>query len=234
MTGRLDNFPRIPHFPGSCGTTDDLWLAEIDQTALWQQPLVVLEKRDGINVALACEPSGNVTVELRGGFHTFARGDLAREVWLYASQRAAAYRTVLGPHEVLYGEWLKPRLTIAYTRLPDWLIVFALRKRDGSFVPFVELARRVGAVGLTVATPLHVGPVRGLRELKRWLGPSPLGAAQMEGLIVEPLQPGPGPRFAKWVRPGFVRRLPDVALQKCNRLSKHARCLHDVSVMPKR
>jgi hypothetical protein len=157
-------------------------------------------------------------VALRGGFDSFADGALRQQVWFYVMQRAAAFDEVLAARETLYGEWLRPRLQIAYRRLPDWLVLFARATRTGQFAPFRQVHDDVQQVGLTVTQPLYVGRVQGLDELRRWLGPSPFGATTMEGLIVEPLRPGVGPRFAKWVAPGFRRRLPDRQLRRCNRL----------------
>jgi hypothetical protein len=232
MTSRLPLFPRIPHLSGSCGTPDDLWLPAAEETELWRRPLVVLEKRDGVNVAVGIDTDGMPVVELRGGFHTFAHGALEREAWLYVMQRQAAFQTLLGPDETVYGEWLKPRLGTPYSRLPDWCVLFALQRPNGGFVPFFELVARSRRLRLTVTEPLYVGRVRSLPQLRELLGPSQFGAPCMEGLVVEPVRPGPGPRFAKWVRAGFARRRPSLReVGLTNELDRQAMCRLDVRLV---
>ncbi|MFH1810334.1 MAG: hypothetical protein ABIJ09_16430 [Pseudomonadota bacterium] len=204
----LNQFPRIAHFQGSHADDGDLWLAREDEQHLLHVPVQVSEKLDGINVAIAHHRSG-FEIDLRPPWNRSLGGAVARAVEIYVRQRATRFQTLLGPHDVAYGEWLWHCVSLRYQALPDVMVIHSLY-RDGHWLFPQQLQSQVACVGLTPQVAQWQGVLGQLSALQRRVRPSAHGAPFIEGLVIERLGPGPGPRWGKWVHRRYRHIEPGV------------------------
>lgn len=200
---QLPRFDRVLHFRGSNATPDDVVMSAEAEAEVLRAEVVVCEKLDGINVSIGRVAKERLAFALRDPWTGSLGGTIERAVDIWIRQRYVELMALLAPGEVLYGEWLWHRISIAYRALPDSLIGFALRRRDGRFEPFDRFVGRTRAVGLTIQVPLWRGRLQSGARLRRLCGPSQFAAAPVEGLVVERTRPGKALRFSKWVQPGY-------------------------------
>lgn len=189
---------------GGRGTNDDLVLSEVDRARLLSEPVVIEEKLDGANVVLWIEDHV-VQSALRSGPGGADRGRQLGPLRAWVSERSDGLCSLLEPEGLaLYGEWLLLTHRVAYDRLPDYLVVLDFRRPDGSFVDVDERTLRTERVGLAHPPELWRGEARTVAAVEAHLGPSRVGSAPAEGLIVRSLGDGAGPRLAKVWRPDFA------------------------------
>lgn len=200
-----DGFPRMPHFPGSTASADDVHLDDVDAAALLASEVIVTEKLDGLRVELARGRGGKIEARLKRPWRGTV--DVERALAIYVAQREAQLAPLLQRGGAVYGEWLLHRMRIAYDRLPDLFVAFALRDGHGRFLPNDEALPALAVAGLTAARPLLRGRPGSLAALRRLLGRSGCGSARMEGLVVAVCGAGPE-RCGKWVERGYVPLTP--------------------------
>ena len=199
-------YQRIAHFSGSQMGEDDLLLSLEDQQRLLTTDCWVLEKVDGIAVAVGRTGRRRLEWSFRPPWHGALGGELERALDLYMSQRMDALRALLTPGMTLYGEWCWHRLFVEYTSLPDLFICYGLNRVDGVPLPLEEMQERCRRVGLTPSQPLWRGSIGDLTRLQEWVGKSNMGTQRMEGLIVEQTQPVEGEVYCgKWVEKGYQK-----------------------------
>ena len=197
-----DKYPRTSHLPWSPGgTKEDRILANVD--ALLHRELVITEKLDGSNVCLERE-------------QVFARShnDAPRHPSFDALKAVhAALRWQIPAYWQLFGEWLWARHSIAYNRLPTFLLIFGIR--DTSEMVWLSWEETVAAcnnMNLKTVPVLWRGIVQAEAELqtrieallqKRSYGP------EQEGLVVRIAESFVDAEFgksvAKWVRQHHVQ-----------------------------
>lgn len=195
-------YPRVPHLVPGRGSRDDLTLAPDEVTSLLRREVVVEEKLDGANVVLWLEDR-RVQAATRGGPGASDRAGQRGPLRAWAAEHSDALRQALRGATALYGEWLLLTHTVAYDRLPSFLVVFDLLLEDG-FAGVDERDRRCAAAGLSTPPPLARGVLGGVAAVEALLDQSAVGSGPAEGLVVRAVDGRP-PRLAKLVRAGFDR-----------------------------
>ncbi|MCC7079770.1 MAG: RNA ligase family protein [Burkholderiales bacterium] len=135
-------FPHTPHLawlgPGT--PRDDKVLATDEAAALLAGEVVVEEKLDGANLGVSLAEDGTPRFQNRGQYlHPPFAGQFQRlGGWITA--HGEALRRDLSPGLIVFGEWCAARHSVAYDRLPGWLIVFDVYDRTNQ--RFFSTARR--------------------------------------------------------------------------------------------
>lgn len=200
-------YPRIPHLVPGRGTRDDRVLGTEEAAVFLARPVVVEEKLDGANVVLWLE-DGRVECALRSGPGGADRAGQLGPLRAWVGERSDELRSLLGGGLALYSDWLYLSHTVAYERLPSYLIALDLRRPDGSFVTVDERTAACTDADLSVPAELWRGVAACEETVEGLLGPSRYGDAQAEGVVVRAVD-GAEPRIAKLVRPGFDRLTDD-------------------------
>lgn len=197
-------YPRVPHLVGGRGTDDDLVLGPGERDQLLAADLDVEEKLDGANVMVWSE-QGVLHCAGRAGPDSLDRAGQFGALRAWVAAHPHLLEPLLGPGDVLYGEWLYLTHTIPYRDLPSWFVALDLRRADGSFVDGPERRPLLAGTGLVVPPLLGSGRFS-LAELEELAPRTTWSDATGEGVVVRPLQPPtPDLRVAKLVRAGFVR-----------------------------
>lgn len=194
-------YPRIPHLPESPGgTKDDDRLTSVDH--LVGRRLLFTEKMDGANCCLTRE---GIFARSHNGPPTHPSFDRAKAVW-------AAIRYSIPPRVAVFGEWCYAKHSIAYTRLPGFLLVFGVYAEEGdvwwAWAETIGLALRLG---LQVVPTLGITDLVGAHHLPMLVSSlrQPIYGAETEGLVVRVADEFPNAdfsrRIAKWVRAGHVQ-----------------------------
>jgi hypothetical protein len=201
-------YPRVPHLVGGRGTDDDRVLPAPEAAALLSSEVAVEEKLDGANVMLWLE-DGRIQTALRSGPGSADRAGQLGPLKAWVGQHSDSLRDLLQGLEggALYGEWLYLTHTVAYDRLPSYLIALDLTALDGSFRSVDERNATAEHHGLATPTELFRGVPHTLSAVEGFLGTSLYGETDMEGVVVRRLGSGQ-PRLAKLIHPG-LRRLSD-------------------------
>ncbi|NLV56241.1 MAG: hypothetical protein GXY13_11585 [Acidimicrobiales bacterium] len=208
MTTAPAPYPRIAHLAGGRGTSDDKVLSETDRARLLGSPVAIEEKLDGANVVLWLDDHV-VRCALRSGPGGADRAGQLGPLRAWIAENNGALVGVLGDEPLgLYAEWLLLTHTVAYDRLPSYLVVLDLRHGDGSFVSVDERNERCERFGLASPPELWRGVPGSIEAVEARLGRSQVGSHDAEGLVVRSLRADADPRLAKVWRPGFSP-LPD-------------------------
>lgn len=195
-------YPRLAHLVPGRGTRDDLVLDSHEVDALLSAPASVEEKLDGANVVVWME-AGRVECALRSGTGAMDRAGQLGPLRAWLAQHDEAVRRLLAEAAAIYGEWLLVTHSVAYDRLPAYLIVLDLwRPESGSFAVDERNSRCEGA-GLATPPEVWRGVPGRLDVIERLLGLSAWGPEPMEGVVVRSLEAPP--RMAKVVRAQFDR-----------------------------
>src|SRR6202034_149885 len=113
-------------------------------------------------------------------------------------------RTVLAEWPVLYGEWMLVTHTVAYERLPAYLVVLDLWREGDGFANAEVRNERCGAARLVVPPEIWRGVPGRVDMVEGLIGVSCWGDSPAEGVVVRRLSRGE-PSRAKLVREGFAR-----------------------------
>lgn len=201
-------YPRIPHVVAGRGTRDDLVLGDADRAALLGRPVVVEEKLDGANVMLWCQ-DGWIACAGRSGPDGQDRAGQIGPLRAWAAEHVDQLRPLVEHGAVLYAEWLLLTHSIAYDRLPSYLVGLDLRAPGGVFAPVDERNRRLGDAGIALPPELFRGVPGTVERIEALLSqPSRVGSAPVEGVVIRSLG-GREPRLAKLLAPGFAVRSDD-------------------------
>ena len=193
-------FPRVGHLVPGRGSRDDVALDAAAVQALVGGGLVVEEKLDGANVSLWLE-DGLVACGLRSGPGAMDRAGQLGPLRAWIAQHDEALRQALADYEAVYAEWLLLSHSVAYDRLPSYLVVLDLWRPDGFAIP--DERNRVCAVaGLPTPPEVWRGVPGSVAAIEERLGRSTFGPEPMEGLVVRTFDGRP-PRLAKLLRRGF-------------------------------
>jgi len=194
-------YPRVPHVaPSPAATADDVVLSAAQRSALLSLEVVVEEKLDGMNVVVWVE-GGVPRVGTRGGADTSDRSGERGRLRRWASMHADELKTGLGSDFVFYGEWLRRRHAVAYSRLPAELIAFDVFDRSAQcFLGVVDRDRVLAGIGVPGPPERFRGTLTSLGRLDSLLGRSAFADAPAEGLVIRTADGGE-PRIAKHVAP---------------------------------
>jgi len=188
MSESFFRFPHTPHLAwlGPGAPRDDKVLAPDEAASLLTGDVVVEEKLDGANLGISLAEDGALRFQNRGQYlHPPFAGQFQRlGGWIAAHEEAL--RRELSPGLILFGEWCAARHSVAYDRLPDWLIVFDVY--DRSEHNFFSTARRDAlalCLGLAVVRTVSRGRTT-LADLTRRLRAEPSGyrSGPMEGFVI--------------------------------------------------
>lgn len=209
-----DEFFRFPHTPhlawlGAGTPRDDKVLAPEEATALLAGEVVVEEKVDGANLGLALGADGTLRCQNRGQYlqPPFVGQFQRLAGWLAA--REHALRRELSPELIVFGEWCAARHSVAYDRLPDWMLVFDVYDRTAR--RFFSTARRdalAERLGLTVVRTVARGHTT-LGKLKKRLATetSRYRGGAIEGFVIRSESQDWLLARAKLVHPEFVQSI---------------------------
>jgi hypothetical protein len=202
----VPRYPRIPYLWSDRTGTRNV-VPPLDVDAWLTSPVRVEEKLDGANVSLWSD-AGRLQVASRGGADAMDRAGQLGRLRAWAAERADQLGPVLAEGRALYGEWLWLNHSVAYDRLPDWLVVLDLWTPSEGLLGVVERDRVALGSGLALP-PLLFDGVLGSREAALDLmAQSRFGSEPMEGVVLR----RPDGERCKILRPGFRRR-PDDAWQ---------------------
>lgn len=207
------SYPRIPHLVAGRGDDDDLVLGRHERERLLSLDLEVEEKLDGANVMVWLD-DGVLRSAGRAGPDSRDRAGQFGPLRAWVAAHPDELRGLLGPGDVLYGEWLHLTHTVAYRDLPSWFVALDLRSAEGTFLAGPGRRETLGSTGLVVPPLLGAGRFT-LDDLESLALHSPWSDGPAEGVVVRPLVPVPDPdlRAAKLLRAGF-RRIPDEAWRR--------------------
>ncbi len=167
-------YPRTHHVEGSRLQPGDEDLHSVPLAELSGCPLVVEEKLDGANAAFSFDEEGRIHLQSRG--HYLTGGARERHFGLFKTWAACHQRTlfeVVGPHRVVYGEWLYAKHTVFYDRLPHYFMEFdVLDTRNGEFLSTDRRHQLLRDLPLVSVPVVHRGPVASAGELAAMVRPS--------------------------------------------------------------
>ncbi|MGI9032650.1 MAG: RNA ligase family protein [Acidimicrobiales bacterium] len=199
-------YSRVPHLVAGRGTEDDRVLSAAEATALLSRPVAVEEKLDGANVVLWLEGS-RIECALRSGPGSADRAGQLGPLRAWMAERSDQLRALVADGMALYAEWLYLTHSVAYDRLPAYLVTLDLRSPDGTFATVDDRNERCAARGMATPAKLYRGVVEKVDALEPLLAQSRYASGPAEGVIVRALD-GAEPRLAKLLNAGF-RRLGD-------------------------
>ncbi|MEW5848320.1 MAG: RNA ligase family protein [Myxococcota bacterium] len=215
-------FPRIPHLPGSHAAADDLILDDEGVAHLFTSDLRVVEKLDGINVAVALL-NKRVVIDVKPQWRKVLGGDVGRALGIYLRQREEGLRRLLEKGGVLYGEWLWHTVSMRHHGLPDTFVGFALRDGRGRMLPIDEARGRIEDAGFTASLMFWSGKLTSVRQVKELVRRRARQAGRdVEGVILEEATPR-NVRYAKWVEPAYQHMRPGTLRGGWNLLGDDAR-----------
>lgn len=196
-------YPRTPYLWREDPDEADAVVPDCESDTWLAEPVVVEEKLDGANVSLWLD-SGAVRVASRGGADGMDRAGQLGRLRAWACERHPALTQLLDDGCAVYGEWLWLEHSVAYDRLPDWLVVLDLWTPGRGLLDLGARDRATIEAGLLVPPRLFEGVLHTSEALRGLIGPSRFGHQPMEGVV---LRRADGAR-CKVVRPGFSRK-PD-------------------------
>lgn len=198
MDAKTIKYPRTPHLPGSPGfTADDVRATRIALPLLTSE-VIVTEKLDGENTALA-----RAFIHARSGDSSTSHP--ARH---YAAGFWGKIAHLIPPNVIFFGENLYAQHAIRYTALPDYLILFGvLHIPTLTMYSWDQVCTLAATLGLPVVPVLYRGNWNEQAIQACYTGKSGLGGEQ-EGYVVRCTHAyaldAHGEHTAKWVRAAHV------------------------------
>ncbi|MGH9156741.1 MAG: RNA ligase family protein [Acidimicrobiales bacterium] len=192
----------MAHVVAGRGTRDDLVLGAAEVADLLNQPVVVEEKLDGANVVVWLE-DGRVSCALRSGPGAMDRAGQLGPLRAWLAQHDEAVRRVMADGAALYGEWLLLTHSVAYDRLPAYLVMLDLWRLETGFAGVEERNRVCHAAGLVTPPELWRGVPGAAAAVEALMGRSSWGGEPMEGVVIRSL--ADPDRRAKLLTAGFCR-----------------------------
>ncbi len=202
MSSAPPPYPRMPHLVSGRGSSDDTVVSVIARSALFGSEIVVEEKVDGANVVIWRSEGDRMTCSLRSGRDAMDRASQLGPLKAWAARHDGPLTTVLHTWPALYAEWLLVTHSVAYDRLFSYLVVLDLWHPEHGFALVDDRNVACREAGLVTPPELWRGRAASVAAIEGLLGPSELGSAPMEGLVVRRVDGGE-PRVAKLVAAGF-------------------------------
>ncbi|WP_046110835.1 RNA ligase family protein [Aquincola tertiaricarbonis] len=215
MTGDFFRFPHTPHLAwlGPAESRADKVLSSSEAASLTAHTLTVEEKLDGANLGFSLGPEGELRVQNRGTYLSEPHvGQFTRlSAWLAAHGEGIA-EALLDHHDsplILFGEWCAARHSLAYTRLPDWLLLFDVfdsgAGRFWSSTRRNAMAERLGLVTTPRVAQGHFHINDLIKGLDIW--PSRFRDGPLEGVVVRKESADWCEQRAKLVRADFTQAI---------------------------
>jgi ATP-dependent RNA circularization protein (DNA/RNA ligase family) len=213
--GEFYRFPHTPHLAwlGSGEPRDDKVLSPAEAAELLRDDVVLEEKVDGANLGFSLGPGGELRVQNRGQYLAQPHaGQFARlPAWLALHGDAIAEALLEHADEglMLFGEWCAARHSLAYTRLPNWFLLFdVLETGTGKF--WSSARRNALAARLGLATTPQVargryalGPLKSLVATQS----SRFRDGSLEGIVIRRETADWCEQRAKLVRAEFTQTI---------------------------
>lgn len=200
-------YPRVAHLIPGRGSSDDINLDAGEVAALLASEVVVEEKLDGANVVLWLDDDGRVECALRSGLGSMDRAGQLGPLRAWAAAHDEALRSALsGGYRALYAEWLFLAHSLAYDRLPSFLIVIDFWRRENGFASVGQRDALCAKSGLVTPPELWRGVPHAIAAIERLFGRAAWGSGPAEGLVVRRVDDAAdAPRLGKLLAPGFDR-----------------------------
>ncbi len=200
MTSGPPPYPRTPYLWPVAEHPARLVLSAAAAELWLHEPVVVEEKLDGANVSLWWDDG--VHVASRGGVGSTDRAGQLGRLRAWTAERVEPLRGLLADGWVLYGEWLWLRHTVAYDRLPDWLVALDLWHPQHEVANWSTRDARCAAAGVLLPPRLFEGVLKERQAVLLLLTASRFSSTDpAEGLV---LRSRDG-RRCKLVAAGFNR-----------------------------
>ena len=212
----MSDFFRFPHTPhlvwlGPGTPRDDKLLTPDEVEYLLEGEVVVEEKVDGANLGISLAEDGSLRFQNRGQYLEPPYNGQFRRLGGWLAAHESDIQNCLSPRLIVFGEWCAARHSVAYDRLPDWMLVFdvydCVRQRFFHTVRRNALARRMG---LTVVEGVACGAAT-LAELTTRLldQPSHYHSGLIEGFVIRKERADWLLARAKLVHPDFFQGIGD-------------------------
>jgi ATP-dependent RNA circularization protein (DNA/RNA ligase family) len=129
----MPNFYRFPHTPhlawlGNGPVRDDKILTPQEAKAFLAEPVAIEEKIDGANIGLSLSPEGSLRIQQRGDYlqppYNNQLSGLTTWLALHGPDLEAFLQEPEHQGLILFGEWCAARHSVAYTHLPDPILLF--------------------------------------------------------------------------------------------------------------
>lgn len=199
----MAKYPRTPHLPYSPGgTSDDRRIA--NTKTFLNRPLIITEKMDGSNV---CLEQGNCFARSHSSAPNHPSFDALKSLH-------ATVKHKIGEGIQVFGEWLYAKHSIAYDKLPAYLMLFGVRDAEkdmwASWEETVIWAEDLEVITAPVLYEGFVCTESELQSLVERLAVEPSVAGQeREGVVVRLADEFSDADFnvsvAKWVRSNHVQ-----------------------------
>jgi ATP-dependent RNA circularization protein (DNA/RNA ligase family) len=211
MNEVIFKFPSTPHLAvlGNNIVRDDKVMTENERIEFLQHKLVVEEKVDGANLGISFNSSGDLRVQNRGAYIQPPYYGQWKKVPEWLTTKTDRFFDLLKDQYILFGEWCYAQHSIAYDRLPDWLLGFDIfDKKNDKFLSCMRRDEMFRALGISGVPLLNIGTFS-FDELRGLLLTSHLGDRPAEGLYLR-FDAGDwlGQR-AKLVRPEFIQTIAE-------------------------
>lgn len=211
MTSEFFKFPRTPHLVwlGEGSPRDDKVLNPIDRDEFLGRPIVVEEKVDGANIAIAFDTSGAPVIQNRGTILSARAHPQFQPLWHWLANHRDRLASSVEERLILFGEWLFAVHSVRYDHLPDWFLAFDVyEKAVGRFWSSERRDTLVRSIGLFSVPVLGFGKYE-LCQLKSLLETtrSRYAHAQVEGLYLRSQVDDWLLKRAKLVRPEFTQSI---------------------------
>ncbi len=210
-------FPHTPHIAwlGSGQPRDDKVLSPTEAAGLLRGEVVLEEKLDGANVGFSLGPSREVRAQNRGQYlanpHVGQFSRLPAWLALHGDAVAEALLEHVDCGLILFGEWCAARHSLAYTRLPDWFLLFDVLEA-GTDTFWSSARRNALATRFGLATTPQLARGRySLAQLKSLIAVqgSRFRDGPLEGIVIREEDEDTCTQRAKLVRADFAQTITD-------------------------
>lgn len=196
-------YPRVAHLVAGRGTSDDVDAGTASIDSLLASDVVVEEKLDGANVVVW--PDGpRLECALRSGPGSADRARQLGPLRGWVAEHTGALRSLLGDDTALYAEWLLLTHSVAYDRLPAYLVALDLWSPGAGFALVDDRNERCAVAGIAVPHERWRGRAASVAAIEAQLGASAYVTGPAEGIVVRTVDGRP-PRLVKLLRGDFDR-----------------------------
>ncbi len=201
-------FPRTKHLVNlGSATRDDLLLSPSEQQKYLQSEVEVHEKVDGANLGFSINDQFKVIAQNRSHYVSSADHAQFKPLDKWIAKHQIELESILEHEtEILYGEWLYMKHSIAYTNLPDYFLAFDLfNRKTGRFLSRQELEQRLKSTTIQLVPLLAKQKFKTLDEIKRLVQlPSQFYNGLVEGVYLRICDQTQTQHRAKIVRQDFI------------------------------
>lgn len=200
-------YPATPHLAvlTDMDIRGDKVMSEAEREAFLDGEVVIEEKVDGANLGISFSPDGAVRLQNRGEYLHDPLVGQWKPLAGWLRPRLDLLFDLLEDRLILFGEWCYACHSVAYTKLPDWFLVFDVwDKAAGRFWSTRRRDALARSARLSTVKRKAQGRFR-LEELKRFFSMSAYSDERVEGIYLRREDDEWLHDRAKLVRPAFVQ-----------------------------